>query len=126
MSTDEKTPPENAPGGAAVSHCEEGPAKAHGQADTSTPEDVLVVWWKELRDGYYVLCTEDGKAAGWASRELGHDGKNRFRYGVGGLKRDAKSLPDARSLVVMHLADSARRVGLALKLKAVHRRDGEE
>lgn len=114
MSSD-KTPP-GFPGGT-VPTFEEGPAKAPSQPTTET----LNVRWKRLRNDYHVLATEDGKAAGWACRELDGFGYERFRYGVGGLKSDAKSMAEAKSLVVARLAQSARAVGMVLKLVRVGR-----
>lgn len=102
---------------------EKGPAIAPSQA--STAPDVLEVTWKSLKhDNYFVLHTNDGKAAGWASRELQHDGRERFRYGVGGVKDEAKSMVLARLHVIGLLRQECLKVGVQLRVLNVSRRDG--
>ena len=76
-----------------------------------------------MRNSYFVLATEDGKAAGWACSELGPDGRDRFRYGIGGTKHDAASIYEARSRVVSRLAQSCREVGMVLCVRQVERED---
>ncbi len=125
MTDDKKAPPPDEPeGGDTIARYEEDHAKA--LADATTSPGIMIVRWKSLNADTYWVLEHDGQAAGWVSRELDPGGRERIRYGVGGVTGTAKSVTDGRSFVVMSLAESCRQVGMALKVEGERREDGTD